>query len=169
MADAIDEADKLFGDVETACDAVHDKSPRRQRDWNELRIREAELVDDTVSLPLQRVRESLGDLIEASEDEESTAELIECNRRIGEIREAVSTFIGQSAEKHVYWVERTGRQGQSLALNASPIDTAEFLRQHLLAAVCRWFAPAPRCPLLIPSAAICRPNKRRCVPVWNIS
>ena len=31
----------------------------------------------------------------------------------------------------MYWVERTGRQGQSLALNASPIDTAEFLRQHL--------------------------------------
>ncbi|MFL2941985.1 MAG: ATP-dependent DNA helicase [Limisphaerales bacterium] len=131
VADAIDEADKLFGDVETACDAEHNKSPRRQRDWSELRIREAELVDDTVSLPLQRVRESLGDLIEASEDEESTAELIECNRRIGEIREAVSTFIGQSAEKHVYWVERTGRQGQSLALNAAPIDTAAFLRRHL--------------------------------------
>ena len=31
----------------------------------------------------------------------------------------------------MYWVERTGRQGQSLALNAAPIDTASFLRRHL--------------------------------------
>jgi ATP-dependent DNA helicase DinG len=131
VADALEQANALFDEVETACDALHSKAPRRQRDWKELRVRQADLVEDTLSLPLQRVRESMGQLIEASEDEESSAELIEGNRRIAEIRDAVATFIGQAAERHVYWVERTGRNLQNLSLNAAPIDTAEFLRRHL--------------------------------------
>ena len=131
VADALDQADKLFEAVEVACGAVYEKSLRKQSAWNELRIREADLVKDNVSLPLQRVCESIGILIEASEDEEASAELIECNRRLREIREAVAAFINQSSEQHVYWVERTGRQGRGLALNAAPINTAEFLRRHL--------------------------------------
>ena len=132
VAETLGEADKLFDEVETACNASHEKSARRQRDWNELRVREADIVEDTVSRPLQNLREALGHLIEASEgDEETTAELIECNRRIAEIRDAVSVFIGQSAEQHVYWVERSGRQRQNLTLNAAPVDTAAFLRRRV--------------------------------------
>ena len=132
VAETLDEADKLFDEVEAVCNTMHEKAVRRQRDWNELRVREADIVEDTVSRPLQSLRESLGHLIEASEgDEESTAELIECNRRIAEIRDAVSVFIGQSAEQHVYWVERSGRQRQNLTLNATPIDTAAFMRQRV--------------------------------------
>ena len=48
VADAIDEADKLFGDVETACDAVR-QSAAPPAHWNELRIREAELVTTRVA------------------------------------------------------------------------------------------------------------------------
>jgi len=132
VAETLDEADKLFDEVETACNATHDKSARRQRDWNELRVRETDFVEDTVSRPLQNLREALGHLIVATEgDEETTAELIECNRRIAEICDAVSVFIGQSAEQHVYWVERSGRQHQNLTLNAAPIDTAAFLRRRV--------------------------------------
>ena len=131
VSETLDEAEKLFCEVEAACDALHAQSPRRQRDWQELRIRQADLVEDTVSQPLQRLRESLGHLIEDSEDEESSAELIECNRRIAEIRDAVATFIGQAAEQHVYWVERSGRNRQNLSLNAAPINAADFLRRRL--------------------------------------
>src|SRR5208337_3323244 len=37
----------------------------------------------------------------------------------------------QSAGDHVYWVERGGKAHQNLALNAAPVDVAEFLRQRL--------------------------------------
>tara|TARA_B100000614_G_scaffold261240_1_gene290241 strand:- start:515 stop:2620 length:2106 start_codon:yes stop_codon:yes gene_type:complete len=131
VADAIDQAEQLFEKVETSCNTLHEKSSDKTREWNELRIRESDLVNDNVSLPLQRVRESIGLLIESSDDKETAAELIECNRRLGEIRESIAAFISQSADQHVYWVERTGRQRQSLALNAAPIDTADFLRRHL--------------------------------------
>ena len=131
VADALEQADKLFDEMEFACKALHEKAPRRLREWKELRIRQADIVEDLVSLPLQRVREALGQLIETSDDEETSAELIECSRRIAEIRDAVAVFIGQTAEQHVYWVERTGRNLQNLSLNASPIDSADFLRRRL--------------------------------------
>ena len=129
--DALEQADKLFDEMEFACKALHEKAPRRLREWKELRIRQADIVEDLVSLPLQRVREALGQLIETSENEETSAELIECNRRIAEIRDAVAVFIGQMAEQHVYWVERVGRNLQNLSLNAAPIDSADFLRRRL--------------------------------------
>jgi ATP-dependent DNA helicase DinG len=40
-------------------------------------------------------------------------------------------FLKQGAEKHVYWVERAGKLGRNLTLNAAPINVAEFLRRRL--------------------------------------
>lgn len=131
VAETLEEADKLFGAVEAACDARHEKSPRRQRNWQELRIRHADLVEDNVTLPLQRVREAIAGLIEQGEDEETSTELIECNRRLAELRDAVGIFLSQCAEEHVYWVERTGRMQRGLSLNAAPIDIAEYLRARI--------------------------------------
>jgi ATP-dependent DNA helicase DinG len=56
---------------------------------------------------------------------------LECNRRLSDLREEVAMFLGQSAEHYVYWVERTGKTQRNLALNAAPIDVAEFLRRRL--------------------------------------
>ena len=128
VSETLEEAEKLFGAVETACDSQHEKTPRRQRDWRELRIRQADLVVDNVTRPLQNMREAISRLIEDTEDPGTAAELVECNRRIAELRDAVSVFLSQCADDHVYWVERTGRMQRGLALNAAPIDIAEYLR-----------------------------------------
>jgi ATP-dependent DNA helicase DinG len=56
---------------------------------------------------------------------------MEGNRRLAELREAVATFLSQGAPDSVYWVERTGRAQKTLALNAAPIDVAEYLRRRL--------------------------------------
>jgi ATP-dependent DNA helicase DinG len=88
-------------------------------------------VPDTVTLPFQRMREAISALIEASEDEQTAQELMECNRRLGELRDDVALFLSQTAEDHVYWVERSGRAQSNLTLCAAPIDVAEYLRAHL--------------------------------------
>ena len=103
----------------------------RRRQWSELRIRQPELVQDNVTLPMQRLREAVTDLIQLSEDKEIGLELIEANRRLSELREAVALFLSQGAEDHVYWVERTGKAQQIISLNAAPVDVAEFLRRRL--------------------------------------
>ncbi len=141
VADLLEAADGFFKNVEAACEEIQKSARRdrfgggesgdRRRAWSELRIRRAELVPDNLTLPIQRLREAVGDLIKLSEDKDIGQELVECNRRLAELRDEVKAFLEQGAPEHVYWVERGGKARQNLALNAAPIDVAEFLRQRL--------------------------------------
>ena len=142
VAELLKEADAFFASVEVECDTLQRETRKRsfgggesavarRREWTELRIRRSELVQDNLSLPIQRLREAVSELIKLSEDSEIGQELMECNRRLGELREEVAVFLSQSAGDHVYWVERTGRVQKTLALNAAPIDVAEYLRRRL--------------------------------------
>lgn len=142
VADLLSEADEFFFRVEEACDEIKkashsrtfgagDRAVSKRNEWSELRIRRAELVKDNVTLPIQRLREAVSDCIAASEDKEMGEELMECNRRLAELRDEIIAFLNQSAEDHVYWVERGGRGMKQLTLNAAPIDVAEFLRERL--------------------------------------
>ena len=145
VADLLEAAEKLFENVEAACDELNQqrggdeerhgsrgRSPRRKtRSWTELRIRRAELVKDNLTLPIQRLREAVSELIKMSEDKDIGQELIECNRRLGELRDEVSAFLSQSAADHVYWVERGGKAQKTISLDAAPIDVAQFLRRRL--------------------------------------
>ena len=140
VSDILSESDAFFENVETACDEIQAEAKKnvfgsgeRKRTWSELRIRRAELVKDNLTLPIQRLREAVSDLIKTSDDKDIGQELIECNRRLGELKMEVAEFLGQHAEDHVYWVERAGKAQKSLALNAAPIDVAEYLRRRLFA------------------------------------
>jgi ATP-dependent DNA helicase DinG len=140
VADILAESDKFFENVETACEEIQQRSKksnfgssenRPAREWKELRIRRAELVKDNVTLPIQRLREAVSELIKISDDKDIGQELVECNRRLGELKVEVADFLGHQAEDHVYWVERTGKAQKNLSLNAAPVDVAEFLRRRL--------------------------------------
>ena len=142
VAELLKEADGFFANVETACETLQQAARKRsfgggesagtrRREWTELRIRQPELVQDNVTLPIQRVREAVSELVKLSEDKEIGQELMECNRRLAELREEVAIFLSQGAAESVYWVERTGRAQRTLALNAAPIDVAEYLRRRL--------------------------------------
>ena len=143
VADALHEGERFFEAVEAACESAAGEQPRRGgaaaaaaparagRAWTELRIRRPELVRDTVSLPLQRLREALAGLVKSSDDSETGQELLDCSRRLAEVRESVAGFLGQSLADHVYWVERSGRSQRQLTLSAAPVDVAAYLRRRL--------------------------------------
>jgi ATP-dependent DNA helicase DinG len=144
VSDILSESDKFFENVESACEAIQTatrseenfsargRSPQsRLREWKELRIRRAELVKDNVTLPIQRLREAVSELVKTSDDKEISQELIECNRRLGELKVEVAEFLSQQADDHVYWVERGGKTQRNLSLNAAPVDVAEYLRRRL--------------------------------------
>ncbi|EEF60567.1 ATP-dependent DNA helicase [Pedosphaera parvula] len=141
VADLLREADHFFGEVETACEelrkaqsdqnAGESNAARAKRAWTELRIRKPELVQDNVTLPIQRLREAVSELIKMTEDKDTGQELVECNRRLADLREEVAMFLNQSEEDYVYWVERSGKTQKNFALNAAPVDVAEFLRRRL--------------------------------------
>ena len=139
--DLLKEGESFFASVESACEEIHkatgkrsfggEKASGQRRDWSELRIRKPDLIPDNVSLPLARLQEAVSEAVRASDDQDMGQELIECNRRLAELRLGIATFLGQSQENHVYWVERSGKAQRNLALNAAPIDVAEFLRRRL--------------------------------------
>jgi len=145
VAEILSESDKFFENVESACEEIQAEAKRiadedgargrsayqSKREWKELRIRRAELVKDNVTLPIQRLREAVSELIKTSEDKEIGQELLECNRRLGELKIEVAEFLNQEADDHVYWVERGGKSQRNLSLNAAPVDVAEFLRRRL--------------------------------------
>jgi ATP-dependent DNA helicase DinG len=145
VADLLEETDKFFANVEEACEELNQqrnrdaegfgargRAPsRKEGQWTELRIRRAELVKDNVTLPIQLLREAVSGMIKLSEDKDIGQELVECNRRLAELREEIAAFLGQSAADHVYWVERSGKAHKNLTLNAAPIDVAGFLRARL--------------------------------------
>ena len=147
VADLLGESDKFFYEVELACEELvgqqaktsfetRGRSPGRasERAWTELRVRKAEMVKDNLTLPIQRVREAVSELIKLSEDKEIGQELIECNRRLSELRGEVAAFLSQSEQEHVYWVERAGKTQKNLSLNAAPINVADFLHHRLFSA-----------------------------------
>ena len=79
VGDILTESDRFFENVETACEEIRKLAPPtkfggseadRRRAWTELRIRRSELVADNVTLPLQRLREAVGELIKTSEDKD---------------------------------------------------------------------------------------------------
>ncbi len=143
VAELVSESERFFAGVEAACeDLTRQQAASRRpaapearaaggRAWTELRIRRPNLVPDNVTLPIQRLRERVSELIQASEDKDIGQELMECNRRLVDLREAVAAFLSQSVADHVYWVERSGKAQRNLALNAAPIDVAEYLRRRL--------------------------------------
>jgi ATP-dependent DNA helicase DinG len=146
VSDILSESDKFFESVENACEEIsaaakpkfggdggsRGRSPHQsKREWKELRIRRAELVKDNVTLPIQRLREAVSELVKTSEDKDIGQELVECNRRLGELKVEVAEFLSQQADDHVYWVERGGKTQRNLSLNAAPVDVAEYLRRRL--------------------------------------
>jgi len=141
VAEILSETDKFFENVESACEEIQttakpkfsggENSSARRREWKELRIRRAELVKDNVTLPIQRLREAVSELVKTSDDKDMGQELVECNRRLGELKAEVAEFLSQQADDHVYWVERGGKSQRNLTLNAAPVDVAEFLRRRL--------------------------------------
>ncbi|MDX1951393.1 MAG: helicase C-terminal domain-containing protein [Verrucomicrobiota bacterium] len=133
VSELLGEVQAFFASVEEACNELHKSGSRmttqeRNRAWTELRVRRSDLVQDRVTLPLQRVREVVSNLIKTCNDKDTAQELLECNRRLVEIYESVKVFLSQPEETYVYWVERGGKTQRNLGLHAAPVDVAAFLR-----------------------------------------
>lgn len=121
-AQTLDMADRFFGGVEAA---VNFQKGR------EFRVRHPELVPDTISMALARVQAAIISSVKAADDDRLKGELQDIGRRIRDARLGISDFLRQTPQNHVYWVERTGKTGQNLSLNAAPVDISTTL-QHLL-------------------------------------
>jgi ATP-dependent DNA helicase DinG len=121
-ADLVDKIDNFFRSVGERCDF---------RKGREFRIREPEIVPDTIGSILITLQARIAAIVKRSDDEFLKTELQELGGRVHDARVGITTFLEQSAHEHVYWVEQTGKTAQFLSLNAAPIDIAPVLRRML--------------------------------------
>jgi ATP-dependent DNA helicase DinG len=126
-AELVDDVDKFFSAVE---------SKSNFRKGREFRVRDVELVPDTITARLTALQARVADVVKRADDEILKAELQEFGRRIRDARDGIAIFLEQSAPEHVYWVERTGKTERFLALNAAPIDLAPVLRRMIFRENC---------------------------------
>ncbi len=128
------EAVKLVADTVGAVDSFF-KTVASEADFargRELRVRKPELAGDSLSRPLLELEDALGRIARRLEDDEiSRSELLDHSRRLAAARAGLRTFLDQSDEDSVYWLEKTGYRSESISLNAAPIDLAERLRTLL--------------------------------------
>jgi len=122
-------AAELIDDVEKFFDAVESKSDFRK--GREFRVRDMDLVPDTITGRLIALQARINEVVKRTSDEILKAELQEFARRIRDARDGIAIFLEQAAPQHVYWVERTGKTAQFLSLNAAPIDLAPVLRRMI--------------------------------------
>ncbi|MFV1993989.1 MAG: ATP-dependent DNA helicase [Verrucomicrobiales bacterium] len=97
----------------------------------EFRVREPELVEDSLGATLVGLQRRLASLAQSVESEQTRLELAELGGRMAEARTSLSAFLEQDLEDHVYWVEKTGWEGRSVSLNAAPVRVAELLERVL--------------------------------------
>ncbi len=95
----------------------------------EYRVRSPDFVEDRISKALTTVEGIALEAAKAQSEEGLAAELLDLRDRLRESRRAVAVFLNQSEDGHVYWIEKTGKTGQFLSLNAAPVDIAAELRQ----------------------------------------
>src|SRR5947209_13421113 len=127
--DGVRLAAELIDDVEKFFDAVESKSDFRKS--REFRVRDIDLVPDTITGRLVALQGRIAEVVKRADDEIIKAELQEFGRRIRDARDGIAIFLEQSAPQHVYWIERTGKTAQFLSLNAAPVDLAPHLRRML--------------------------------------
>jgi len=122
VVELLEETDSFFGKVREAC---------RFGQGTEARVREPDLVEDNMSLPLMKLRKDLMDAASELDDETTQLELRDMAHRLSDFRTGLKLFLSQEAEGHVYWVERVGQDFANLQLQAAPVDLAEVLRETL--------------------------------------
>ena len=97
----------------------------------ECRIRQTEVVPNTLAAPLRELWLEIDSLAAEVESDTTKAELQDASRRLREAHGAVGVFLDQATDDSVYWVEKSGRDEQQFSLHAAPVNVAEKLRPLL--------------------------------------
>lgn len=124
--DAVREISGLLERVEEFFERVGERGSFSEKK-KEVRVRQPDFVDDTLTTPLAALHGRLAGLIREQEDETLKGELQDLSRRVRDAREAVSGFLKMEGDDFVYWVEQMGKTQRSYALNAAPVDVAPYL------------------------------------------
>ncbi|MDZ4744066.1 MAG: helicase C-terminal domain-containing protein, partial [Verrucomicrobiota bacterium] len=97
----------------------------------DFRVRQAQIVTDTLSSPLLKLNSHLSKIMIELEDEDTIEELSYLNERVQETAGNIQLFLRQAEDDYVYWTSKESKSGESLSINAAPIDMSLILKDLL--------------------------------------
>ena len=97
------------------------------------RVHKPNIVSDTFTKSLRRLSNSLRDCIDKIDDKDLRQEVNAARNRINTLGLAVTTWLDQSDDSLVYWIEQTtsARGRTRILLEAAPVNVGPILREHL--------------------------------------
>lgn len=102
----------------------------RRRQSGNGRVRESNIVGDSLSGELTKLASELTRLAKTIQTDEERIEFTAIAKRIGGLAEAVKQWLGQELAGHVYWLESRGEK-QRLYLASAPIEVGAELKEQL--------------------------------------
>ena len=121
VTDAFESMENFFRAVEASSSFPNQYS-------REFRVREPELVEDTLGLSLARIAERAIICGDEARGEHTRLEFHEMAKRLKAAQGTIRNFLDQDEEGHVYWVERSGGENKAITLQSAPIDVSEHLQ-----------------------------------------
>ena len=98
----------------------------------EFRVRKAELVENSLALPLRNFWTAVEEAAEQLDKESAVRnELMDGARRLREMHGSLKMFLDQDDEESVYWIEKSGRDGDNIVLQSAPVNVADRLRETM--------------------------------------
>ena len=95
------------------------------------RVKELPNILNTLSPELRQLSSMVGRYGDNLEKEEERVELLSAADRCYALAIALESWLEQTAEDSVYWVERSGRRKDRIKLASSPINVGPVLRKEL--------------------------------------
>jgi len=120
--------DQFFEDLLSICDF---KQGRECRVHEKKRLELFKSAEETELIERLSRLDRLIEIAAANAPEMIKVELIDLSEQLSRVSEGMQTFLEQSLEGYVYWVEKTGRAAHFYTLHGAPIDMASHLERRL--------------------------------------
>ncbi len=122
VVDALDASEQFFTFL---AEKLLDKQPI-------VRVRQEGFAEPWLNGPLLALIKSVRTLADKFDDGRERDELLEQAGKLKTYQTGLRQFLGLSDDKHVYWLERSGKRQTIVTLRSAPIDVAPHLREELL-------------------------------------
>lgn len=98
----------------------------------EFRVRKPDFVENTLGEPLRALWGEIEEAADSLEKDSTTrAELMDGARRMRELHAGLRLFLDQDDDDSVYWVQKSGRDGDLLSIHSAPVNVADRLRRMM--------------------------------------
>ena len=107
------------------------------REWQRVngssngRIRSAPQLANPLSTALRRLGGQIAGHASRMDDEDQRMELTAVGERCGTLSDALDSWMAQTEDNSVYWLEQVGRQNRLTRLMSAPVDVGPVLREEL--------------------------------------